>query len=106
LVLKKVTETIASRLRVQDIFGRYGGEEFNILLPGTSSEAALLIGDRLRQAVEDLSISVDDVTIRLTISIGLVIDSVQQHNLPAMLVEVDRALYQAKSQGRNRVVAA
>lgn len=105
-VLKRVTETIAAQLRSRDIFGRYGGEEFSILLPDTATEQALLVAERLRQVVQDLRVEIDTVPLSLTVSIGLATDRGTPKALERLFDESDRALYLAKAQGRNQVALA
>ncbi|MBI1173960.1 MAG: diguanylate cyclase [Sideroxydans sp.] len=107
-VLAEISKMIAQRLRVQDTFGRYGGEEFCILLPATGEEGAWVLAENLRQAVESRRLQIGAASISVTISIGLSICNVQCTNCPRdfgnMLNDADRALYQGKSQGRNRTI--
>lgn len=105
-VLKRVTEAIAAQLRSRDIFGRYGGEEFSILLPDTAAEQALLVAERLRQVVQDLRFDIETVPMSLTVSIGLATDRGTPKALERLFDESDRALYLAKAQGRNQVALA
>ena len=105
-VLVQATRTIVSNLRACDIFGRYGGDEFCILLPDTGAHEALLVGERLRQAVEAMVITVDDVNLTITVSIGMAVDEARKSDLEALLVAADKRLYQAKLQGRNYVRSA
>lgn len=91
-------------LREGDLAGRLGGEEFGVLLPHTTAEQGLAIGERLRAAVADCLIDVGSaVPVRLTVSIGL---TVLHQDSAHVLALADQALYQAKHQGRNRVVSA
>lgn len=91
-------------LREGDLAGRLGGEEFGVLLPQTTAEEGLAIAERVRAAVADSAIDVGSaVPVRLTVSIGVTLlhqDSAQ------VLALADKALYQAKHQGRNQVVLA
>jgi diguanylate cyclase (GGDEF)-like protein len=109
-VLREVAKRIKAELRLSDTIGRFGGEEFVVLLVNTSHTNALLVAERIRASIADkpflLSLSgVCDVTI----SIGIATLS-DDHNLgeidsaaKALLLRADRALYQAKDQGRNCV---
>jgi diguanylate cyclase (GGDEF)-like protein len=87
------------------IVGRLGGEEFAALLLGTDTETAMQTAERIRQACAAAEILHEGAPIRVTISIGLVC-SEQQPLLERMLRCADRALYEAKAAGRNRVVLA
>lgn len=103
--LKSVVGAITSHLRKHDIFGRYGGEEFCILLPETTEEHALHVAERLRWAIQEVTILTDtEHPTTLTASIGLACDSNKQIGLEALFNQSDRALYDAKSKGRNQVV--
>jgi diguanylate cyclase (GGDEF)-like protein len=97
--------TIADLLRPQDIFARLGGEEFSLVLPGASSEQAEAIAERIRAAVEELGVATDAGTISVTVSIGLTASGRHPSaNFENLLLIADQALYQAKMQGRNKVV--
>lgn len=110
LVLKNVSKTIRSQLREYDIAGRYGGEEFAILLPFTRLEEAVMVAERLRNAVEKNVIDLSKVnpdspqkTINVTISIGIYeFKSSDTHE--DLLKKADKALYKAKETGRNKVI--
>jgi len=91
-------------LREGDLAGRLGGEEFGVLLPQTTAEQGLAIAERLRAAVADSPIDVGSaVPVRLTVSVGL---ALLQQDSAYVLAQADKALYQAKHQGRNQVVLA
>ncbi|MCV9937544.1 diguanylate cyclase [Boseaceae bacterium BT-24-1] len=97
---------IATLLRPGDLFGRLGGEEFAIMLPGLSQPAAFALAERLRDGCARLRIPVDKrAPLALTISIGLV-SGAAGGSLQHLLQEADAALYRAKQAGRDRVVAA
>lgn len=110
-VLKSVANVIKAQLRVGDTIARYGGEEFVALLPQTGLHHARLIAERIRQQVaeEDFQ-DASGQSIRVTISIGLSMlsakDSSAENSQLAerLIAAADRALYQAKNEGRNRVV--
>lgn len=90
--------------RSTDIACRYGGEEFVIILPETDEEGAMAIADRLRQQVEEHTISVDEQEISLTISCG--ISTYRQESfatVDTLFSCADKALYRAKNEGRNQV---
>ena len=108
-VLRSVASIIKQALRESDIPSRYGGEEFAILLPFTHLEEAKIVGERLRKAVEVTPITINQDSdnkkqINVTISMGLAeFDS--QETGEALFERADKALYNAKSNGRNQVVS-
>jgi two-component system cell cycle response regulator len=108
-VLTMLGSCVQQHLRRSDVAGRYGGEELVVLLPHTSAQGALAIAERLRGAVEQLQVQWKGQGVAVTVSIGTA-------SLPHLAVQTpedlvtdiftraDRALYEAKRQGRNRVV--
>jgi two-component system chemotaxis family response regulator WspR len=100
-------ERIGGRRRKPDFAARYGGEEFAILLQGADTEVALRVGERLRKAVEDMLMAHAGAPWGfVSISIGAASVIPASHLTPQELTEcADAALYEAKKQGRNRVVA-
>lgn len=103
--LRVVAETIRGTIRGTDMVGRYGGEEFLVIAPETSAEAAVELADRLNLSVKGASIRMPgNRTLSVTISIG--VSSLPPGVLsPHVLVQsADRALYRAKEEGRDRVV--
>lgn len=107
-VLKSFADVVTGCLRTSDIFCRYGGEEFVILLPETSPESAAEIAGRIRAKIESASVRTADITIRFTASFGVYGEPVvaAEQSLSAMIDSADRALYEAKNTGRNRVCCA
>jgi diguanylate cyclase (GGDEF)-like protein len=104
IVLQEVSNVIAQVVRSTDVLVRYGGEEFAVILPETRLESAATLADRVRKAVEELQLPPVVGAGRVTVSLGVAaapnIDIVS----PSQLVEAaDRALYLAKTNGRNRV---
>ena len=92
-------------VRTGDVFGRYGGEEFVALLPGSTLNNAIAIAERIRAATE--SESLGQVAAIVTVSIGVVeCTNVDHVSLDAVIALSDKALYEAKRLGRNRVVVA
>lgn len=104
-VLKAVAQCIKTTIRASDIVFRYGGEEFVVVLSNTEMEGAVLLAERIRQAVESLLIYENQSKVGVTISLGVTQmranDSVGQ-----LFVHADQAMYQAKQNGRNRVMRA
>ena len=104
-VLAAVSATMRDLLRDCDLCGRFGGEEFALLLPRTAAAQALEITERIRQGISQLAIPRDGTAaIRVTISIGVAVPSQARRTLDDLLAAADHALYQAKRSGRDRVV--
>ncbi|MGY4508187.1 GGDEF domain-containing protein [Bradyrhizobium sp. USDA 3650] len=101
-VLRTFAITIFANIRPADCFGRYGGEEFLLLLPGMDGDAASRMLDRLRGIVADLDWSAFSPGMRVTISAG-VVTLRDNDTADTFLVRADSALYSAKAQGRNRI---
>jgi diguanylate cyclase (GGDEF)-like protein len=89
-----------------DILGRYGGEEFVILLPETDRAAALYVAERLRENVTATPIETDRAAITLTISLGVATSTPTTENLTPLIDQADGAMYKAKQAGGNCVRAA
>jgi diguanylate cyclase (GGDEF)-like protein len=105
IVLAAVSAAMRDLLRDCDLCGRFGGEEFALLLPSTTTAQALEITERIRQGISQLAIPRDGTAaIRVTISIGVAVPSQARRTLDDLLAAADHALYQAKRSGRDRVV--
>jgi len=104
-VLKAVATSIKNQLRNVDMVFRYGGEEFLILLSNTSREAAAMVGERLRFAVQKQEYLTDDHKIVLTVSLGCS-TLLPGESADSLLRRADSALYVAKREGRNRLTMA
>jgi diguanylate cyclase (GGDEF)-like protein len=105
--LRVIAATLRLTVRLIDFVGRYGGEEFLVIAPGTELADAVTLGERLRSAVEDQPIRLaSGATIHATISVGVAEYPDNALTLPALIAAADVALYTAKHEGRNRVVAA
>ena len=104
-VLRQFAHLLRREAREIDRAGRYGGEEFIILLPGTSAEAATVFAERVRAATEATVFAFDGGTLRMTMSCGVAAwphPSIESTD--ALVKAADDALYVAKETGRNRVV--
>jgi two-component system cell cycle response regulator len=112
LVLRHMVSLIKEQVRSCDIVARYGGEEFVVALPSTTLHAAQEIAERLRQAIYSSKIILHDKQLQATVSIGMAslrgLLTAQQHDADficaTLLDRADKALYEAKAGGRNRVV--
>ena len=106
IVLKHVARICREHLRDSDVFGRLGGEEFAILLPGSSLAQGAGIGERMRRSLAHAPVRVrEDQTVTITTSIGLAHTDTHGHALKPLLMAADHALYEAKRGGRNRLVS-
>ena len=105
-VLRQVAELLRASLRGHDALGRYGGEEFALLMPGADIPAALAGTERARLAVGERPIRVGALSITVTVSAGVAAYGANGSDWESLLRSADAALYEAKRGGRNRVVAA
>lgn len=105
-VLKALALTLAQALRTCDVLGRLGGEEFGIVLPETDATGVREVGERLLQAIRDCRIEHDGNTLQISVSIGATLLAVAGDSFEAAFLRADRALYEAKHTGRDRIVTA
>ncbi len=105
-VLQSLANICAANLRKQDIVARWGGEEFCILLPDTDAETALGVAEKLRREIADCEAPPADSTLAISTSIGVSEVRGSDTNHDQVLERADRALYEAKRAGRNRVCVA
>ncbi len=105
-VLKAFSGLVRNLLRKEDLLARYGGEEFVVLLPGAAPAAAAILAERIREEVAARPFDANGHLVRVTVSQGVASEAGDTlPSLEAMLGRADEALYAAKNQGRNRVVA-
>ena len=102
-ILKELARVIKKNLRQIDLIGRYGGEEFCIVLAETTKEQAKIIAERLRQEIAKNPIKVYDEELKITISIGVSTFPTDAKTEYSLIDKADRALYWAKQNGRNRI---
>ena len=107
-MLKEIARTLTSLLRDYDLAGRFGGEEFSLLLPQTRSVDAIRIAERIRSSIAALSIiapgSAGGERVQVTVSIGVAaLDSGADRKLSQLMAAADAALYRAKGSGRDQV---
>jgi diguanylate cyclase (GGDEF)-like protein len=105
-VLCAFCDTASRVLRSTDLFGRTGGEEFACLIPDVSQGEAFMVAERIRSSFARRSIDLGAVAAGSTVSIGVAASSEAGYDLAALMAAADRALYQAKANGRNRVEPA
>lgn len=106
VVLQETAHRLSQTLRAGDLIGRYGGEEFILLLPQAARAQALEVAERLRRAVAQAPIRTSDVSLPQTLSIGLASCPEDGAALEALIAKADAALYAAKRAGRDRVEIA
>ena len=101
-VIRKVAEILRGSLRGDDVPGRYGGEEFGVLLPDTPEAGAEVIAERIRRRIERAALGRPGL--RATASIGIAEIRTRDVDYTVWISQADRALYAAKERGRNRSV--
>jgi diguanylate cyclase (GGDEF)-like protein len=102
-VLVGVATTLCGQLRDYDVVGRFGGEEFVVLLPGADTVEACRVAERLRGRVRRLAVPAEEGTVGVTISVGVALFRMHGQDLIELLAAADLALYRAKQSGRDRV---
>jgi len=105
-VLKEIGRLIRENIREIDICGRYGGEEFCVVLPDTNEEGASFAAERIRLAIEKQKIQAYDALLQVTVSAGCSTFPLDGKELTDLVDRADWALYKAKKEGRNRVYSA
>lgn len=103
--LRLVGDSLKGTLRGLDLVGRYGGEEFIVILPETSIEGAAVVGEKMLDGIRQLKLSVNNQPITLTASIGVVAALEKDKDIDALIHRADSAMYLAKRGGKNAVVA-
>ncbi|MBU2984571.1 GGDEF domain-containing protein [Saccharophagus degradans] len=103
-VIRQTAAAVKSCIRDIDIAGRYGGEEFTIVLSDTDTEGALVVAERIRNQIQELTVHYEDFAIQFTVSLGVAQLTQQMNNRTAWIDCADKALYQAKKNGRNNSV--
>jgi len=103
LVLREVAHMLQNSLRDSDVLGRYGGEEFSILLPVTETKAAVYVAERLLTRVADTPVQTEEGALQVQLSIGVATLSKETSTLHALINRADQAMYMAKEAGRNCV---
>jgi len=99
-----VGRCIMSSIRDDDMGFRYGGEEFAVILPVTDVEAGKAVANRMRRLIENYPFKADQHVLQVTVSIGIASWPQSADTIKEIITEADKALYEAKNGGRNRVV--
>src|SRR3989338_6130039 len=102
-ILREIAHLIRENVREIDIIARFGGEEFCVILPDTDSPGARYVAQRIREAVENKQITAYDTVVKTTVSIGMATFAKDGTTTSELVDKADKALYQAKQNGRNRV---
>jgi two-component system cell cycle response regulator len=103
-VLRQVADRLKATLRPYDVIGRYGGEEFLVMLPHTEVGEAELVAERMRQSVAEKPFAIGGMPVRVTVSFGVALSEDTPDDAEAVIRRADEGLYRAKKSGRNRVV--
>ncbi|WDG55976.1 GGDEF domain-containing protein [Pseudomonas chlororaphis] len=104
-VLQRIAETGRATLRRGDLFGRIGGEEFAALFPGCAPDMARQVAERLQREIQRLTFSHGEEQFSITVSQGLTSLTADDENLDSLFARADAAMYEAKRQGKNRIVS-
>ncbi len=104
MVLREVARAISLQIREIDIAGRFGGEEFCVILPDTDKAGALVVGERIRAAIQQQKVKAYDAALLIAVSVGVASFPDDALQVDELLDKSDWALYRAKKSGRNRVI--
>lgn len=103
-VIRSLARVLRDSIRATDIAGRYGGEEFGVILPVTTAKEGRVMAERMRTRVEQTNVCYEQITIRFTVSLGIAQFNEKMVQHKDWLSQADQALYQAKESGRNQTV--
>ncbi|MDD2921391.1 MAG: GGDEF domain-containing protein, partial [Anaerolineales bacterium] len=110
-VLRRVVQVARAELRSSDVIGRYGGEEFVVIMPMTSAQQAYQLAERIRAAVESLRVPTQKGDVAVTVSLGIAellrlpyMPNGEAESLDDLVRRADEAMYAAKNSGRNRII--
>lgn len=103
-VLKEICLSIKGKIRAYDIFGRYGGEEFVVLVPGADLERTKIVAEKIWKTVREKPMAKSNLSVNVTISLGATCAKDEDQDADGVLKRADVALYRAKDAGRDRIV--
>ena len=108
VVIRKMAEIVKKNTRGSDLFGRFGGDEFMVLITSTTEEQAISFAEKLREKISttDIAIPGTEVPVRITVSGGLAMFPTHGQSTTELFRAADDALYESKRQGRNRILIA
>jgi diguanylate cyclase (GGDEF)-like protein len=106
IALQALVERLRNSVRAEDLLGRYGGEEFVVVMPDSDETTAVAVAERIRTAVSASRIDIGDALIGMTVSIGVAAWQPDEADFGTLVRRADQAMYAAKRGGRNRVIAA
>jgi len=101
-VIRQTADVLRNCIRETDVGGRYGGEEFGVLLINTEAEDARIVAERIREAIEALTVTHEKHSIRFTVSLGIAEMEGGMESHEQLIHNADQALYQSKEGGRNQ----
>lgn len=103
-VIRRVIQVCTGLIRSTDVIGRYGGEEFIVILPDTKIEKASIVAEKMRSHIAGLEVTIEEANIHITVSVGVAcLPNGEQQKVQEIINWADQALYQAKNNGRNQV---
>ncbi|MDD2101140.1 GGDEF domain-containing protein [Pseudomonas putida] len=105
-VLQHIADSGRAALRRGDLFGRIGGEEFAAVFPGCTPQMALQVAERVQREIQSLSFNHDGQTFGITVSQGLTSLTAEDESVENLFARADAAMYEAKRQGKNRIITA
>jgi diguanylate cyclase (GGDEF)-like protein len=103
-LLRAITDVVQHGVRSTDIAARYGGDEIVVLLPETEPAGAFVVAEKLRTDINNLILPADDVSVRTSVSIGLVAYGEEGRTVEGLMGSVDAAMYESKRRGKNQIV--
>jgi diguanylate cyclase (GGDEF)-like protein len=103
-VLRRIADCLRQAVRETDHVGRYGGEEFLIILPATDTAGAMELGQRIRESISQMDFQDNGNTFSMSVSVGVAHCTDGDDSVEAVISRADAALYQAKAGGRNQVI--
>ena len=106
IVLKDLANIVKNTIRMTDVFGRIGGEEFAVLMPETNKSDAMNLAERIRVNIAESESMLESARVNVTVSIGLSFMTVEDSIIQTVLRRADMALFKAKENGRNQILCS